>query len=75
MEGITVVYLQGDQRGITPGQSALLKDYACNDDALNAPIPEGYSIAFFQDGQDRYLFNRAHGWKKITRSDNEAGQS
>lgn len=68
MESITVVYLQGDHRGNAPEQSTLMKDYACNDDALNAPMPEGYSLAFFQDGKDRYLFSRAHGWKKITRS-------
>jgi len=75
MEGITVVYLQGDQRGIAPEPSALMKDYACSDDALNAPMPEGYTVAFFQDGKDRYLFNRTQGWKRIARSDKNAGQS
>lgn len=74
MESITVVYLQGDYQGIAPEQSTLLKDYACNDDALNAPMPDGYALAFFQDGKDRYLFTRALGWKRITRHDSRTRQ-
>jgi len=67
MESITVVYLQGENRRSCPEQGVLIKDYPCSDDALNAPVPNGYALAFFQDGKDRYLYNRQHGWKKITR--------
>ncbi|WP_374360442.1 hypothetical protein [Pseudoduganella danionis] len=69
MESITVVYLQGENRRSCPEQGVLLKDYTCSDEALHAPVPEGYALAFFQDGKDRYLFSRPHGWKKITRSE------
>lgn len=69
MESITVVYLQGEHLRSCPEQGVLMKDYACSDDALNAPVPDGYALAFFQDGKDRYLFSRTSGWKKITRGD------
>lgn len=75
MESITVVYLQGENRRSCPEQGVLMKDYTCSDDALNAPVPEGYALAFFQDGKDRFLFSRPLGWKKITRGDTPEPQT